>query len=110
MATLSTQKQFPVYPSCYVGWDNSPRRGADGIVFINGSPDTFELDLRRAFERACARPPADRLVFIDAWNEWAEGNHLEPDRRYGRAYLETVRRVAAEYALQRGLPGELAAH
>ena len=81
-------------PSCYVSWDNSPRRGRNGIVYLNGSPERFEKDLEQFVADAQALPPESRLVFVNAWNEWAEGNHLEPDQRYGLAYLEAVRRVA----------------
>jgi len=81
-------------PCCYVSWDNSPRRGRNGIVYLNGSPERFEKDLEQFVADAQALPPESRLVFVNAWNEWAEGNHLEPDQRYGLAYLEAVRRVA----------------
>jgi hypothetical protein len=95
MRALGAARAFPAYPCCYVAWDNSPRRGADGIILVDGSPAAFEAALRDAVARAGGRPPGDRLVFINAWNEWAEGNHLEPDQRQGRSYLEAVRRVVA---------------
>jgi hypothetical protein len=76
-----------------VGWDNTPRRGAEGIVLINATPSVFERHLRHAVERVSDRPFDERLVFLNAWNEWAEGNHLEPDQRHGLARLEAVRRV-----------------
>jgi hypothetical protein len=84
-----------VHPCCYVSWDNSPRRGAQGIIIINSSPARFERALKAAVLRAESLPPEARLVFVNAWNEWAEGNHLEPDREHGRAYLDAVRRVVS---------------
>jgi hypothetical protein len=78
---------------CYVSWDNSPRRGRNGIIYINGSPETFEKDLELYISDAQAQPPESRLVFINAWNEWAEGNHLEPCQRWGLAYLEATRQA-----------------
>lgn len=87
-------RTYPHYPCCYVGWDNSPRRGANGIVFINPAMDQFERDLAAKVEAAHKSP--GKLVFINAWNEWAEGNHLEPDLKHGHAYLEAVRRVMSK--------------
>jgi hypothetical protein len=84
-----------VHPCCYVSWDNSPRRGAQGIVMVNGSPERFEQALKATVMRADSLPPEARLVFVNAWNEWAEGNHLEPDREHGHAYLDAVRRVVS---------------
>ena len=85
----------PVYPSVYVSWDNSPRRGKNGIIFVNGSPKNFEAALRSAIDCTRLLPADERFVFINAWNEWAEGNHLEPDQRYGNAYLAAVARTVA---------------
>jgi hypothetical protein len=76
-----------------VGWDNTPRRGEHGVVFANSTPQVFEQALRATVTSAADTPFEERLVFLNAWNEWAEGNHLEPDRRHGVEYLEAVRRV-----------------
>jgi len=87
-------RDYPYYPCVFVSWDNTPRRGEDGIVFINATPDAFEAGLREAIRSVAQRPTERRLVFVNAWNEWAEGNYLEPDTVRGRAYLEAVRRCA----------------
>jgi lipopolysaccharide biosynthesis protein len=92
----SRQRDFPVYPCIFVSWDNTPRRGDNGIVFVNATPEVFESGLGDLVQSAQAKPYEDRLVFINAWNEWAEGNHLEPDLKHGLAYLEAVRRVNSE--------------
>ena len=73
-------------------WDNTPRRQRDGTIFLNASPAVFRASLRDCFMRARTMlPPGQRFVFVNAWNEWAEGNHLEPGQRWGRAYLEATR-------------------
>ncbi len=82
-------------PCVFVGWDNSPRRGENGIILVNQSPAVFETMLRRAVKSVAHKPQTERLVFLNAWNEWAEGNHLEPDLRYGHAFLEVVKRNAS---------------
>jgi lipopolysaccharide biosynthesis protein len=85
--------EFPVYPCVFVGWDNSPRRGRGGIIIVNASAETFGASLGDAIGSVSNRPREDRLVLLNAWNEWAEGNHLEPDRKNGLRYLEAVRRL-----------------
>ena len=75
-------------------WDNSPRTGRRGTIFTHSSPREYELWLHAAAESTYQnQPPGERLLFVNAWNEWAEGAHLEPDQRYGRQFLEATRRV-----------------
>lgn len=77
-------------------WDNTPRRKNKSHIFNNATPELYEIWLRSAREWTKKNhAPGERMVFINAWNEWAEGTHLEPDRKYGRAYLEATRRVAS---------------
>jgi lipopolysaccharide biosynthesis protein len=80
-----------VYPCVVPNWDNTPRSGANGLVLHESSPELFRTQLRKALALARARPPGSRLVFVKAWNEWAEGNHLEPDLRYGHGYLQVIK-------------------
>jgi glycosyltransferase involved in cell wall biosynthesis len=79
------------YDTVFPSWDNTPRRGEDGWVLHNSTPEAYEQWLRLALERTLGRPPGQRVVFLNAWNEWAEGCHLEPDRRDGLAYLKATR-------------------
>jgi lipopolysaccharide biosynthesis protein len=76
------------------GWDNSPRRARNAFIFRDGTPELYERWLRSLVQDAADTLQGDeRLVFVNAWNEWAEGNHLEPDSRWGRAYLEATARA-----------------
>lgn len=93
---MARQRDFPFIRSVFVGWDNTPRRGENAIVVVNSNPDHFERALREAVDEAERASKADGLVFINAWNEWAEGNHLEPDQKFGRAYLSRVKMVASQ--------------
>ncbi len=99
IATDSMRRQdrdYPFHPCVMVSWDNTPRRGENGIVFINSTPEAFERNLRAAADSVTEDPPAHRLIFVNAWNEWAEGNHLEPDVLFGLGWLEAVHRVARD--------------
>lgn len=90
-ATASNQAIPCVMPN----WDNTPRSGARGVVLENATPKAFGIAIDRALARCEQRKGSDNLLFIKSWNEWGEGNHLEPNRRYGRGYLEVLRdRVA----------------
>lgn len=84
---------FPLYRTAMPGWDNTPRRGRQAVVFHGASPGAYEEWLRALVKAARRGHPDQRLVFVNAWNEWAEGAHLEPDTRFGTAYLEATRRA-----------------
>jgi len=79
------------YPCVGHTWDNTPRSGLNGVVYVNSTPAMFKSTVSRASAQLTDRPPEDQLLFIKSWNEWAEGNHLEPDLRYGHAWLEALR-------------------
>lgn len=79
-------------PCVYPNWDNTPRSGKRGLVLRGSSPEGFETNVRQAVRRLADRPPQERLLWVKSWNEWAEGNHLEPDLEHGRAWLEALRR------------------
>ncbi|WP_150275852.1 glycoside hydrolase family 99-like domain-containing protein [Paenibacillus tepidiphilus] len=79
-----------IFPGAYVNWDNTPRLGTRGQSCIGASPRKFGHYLSRQMERAKTLYQSE-FLFINAWNEWAEGAFLEPDERNGFAYLEEVR-------------------
>jgi lipopolysaccharide biosynthesis protein len=85
---------YTLFKSVMPGWDNTPRRQDAPRIFINSSPEAYEYWLGKAVEHMVGNYQGDeRLVFINAWNEWGEGAHLEPDHRYGRRFLESTRNV-----------------
>lgn len=89
--TIDTSiKEFPgITPS----WDNAPRRlGKDFAAFVNSTPKTYGTWLRKILDLFIPFSKEENFVFINAWNEWAEGNHLEPDQKWGLKYLEETKR------------------
>jgi len=85
----------PEFPVVVSNWDSTPRFGRHGFVLTGGTPQLFEEAMRRAVDSTQELPPEQRVVFLKSWNEWAEGNYVEPDRRHGDAYLRAV--AAAVY-------------
>ncbi|MBV9653029.1 MAG: glycoside hydrolase family 99-like domain-containing protein [Acetobacteraceae bacterium] len=89
----------PFFPSVMPGWDNTPRRMADFTAFDGATPGAFQAWLEAAIRLSREHNSGDeRLVFINAWNEWAEGAYLEPDRYLGHANLEAVRNALVAHA------------
>jgi lipopolysaccharide biosynthesis protein len=91
MLSLRKSLKHPTIPSIFVGWDNTPRRGEKAIIMTNADPEYYQRELSSLIDEQNTKPFAERLVFVNAWNEWAEGNHLEPDAMHGRRYLEATR-------------------
>jgi Glycosyltransferase WbsX len=88
---------FPYFPGVCPSWDNEARKPKRGFSLYGSTPRKYGNWLRAASEQALnASSPDERIVFINAWNEWAEGAYLEPDRHYGFAYLAETRRALEE--------------
>jgi lipopolysaccharide biosynthesis protein len=86
-----------VHRTAMPGWDNAARRPNHALTFIRATPEIYEVWLRELVARTVEkRVPEERLLFINAWNEWAEAAHLEPDQRYGRQYLEATKRALTD--------------
>lgn len=82
------------FRTVFTSWDNTARRKRGGTVFLNGTPENYEWWLSQAIAKTRSNfPGKQNLVFINAWNEWAEGAHLEPDQKYGRRFLEATARA-----------------
>lgn len=78
------------YPGAFVRWDNSPRHGDRARIFVGETPEKFQKYMTEQIKRARDVYHKDKL-FVYAWNEWAEGGYLEPDKEYGYAYLEAIK-------------------
>jgi len=87
---------IPYFCHVSIGWDNNARYPAGYLtpMVMNSSPATFEVFLQDAKKWTDKNhPKGPKLITLNSWNEWTEGSYLEPDRKYGYAYLEAVRRV-----------------
>jgi hypothetical protein len=77
-------------------WDNTARSGQNGLVLHGSTPELFRILVNEAIGIVKEFPPEQQLVFVKSWNEWAEGNHLEPDLKYGKRYLEVIREATGK--------------
>ncbi|RKI92363.1 hypothetical protein D7V94_06690 [Parablautia intestinalis] len=85
---LSEPPKDNTYYGAFVGYDDTPRRGIEGVVVENGSPELFGDFLTKLMAKNAAQ--GNDITFINAWNEWGEGMHLEPDQKYGLGFLEQI--------------------
>jgi len=82
---------YKCYPSITPGWDNSARKKRKGAILLDSTPQLFSAWLEDVLGKFKPYSKEENFIFINAWNEWAEGNHLEPCQKWGRAYLEAFR-------------------
>jgi hypothetical protein len=90
------KKPYDVFPCVIPNWDNTARSGLNGLVLNNSTPRLFEQHLKDALKSVQDKPYDKRIIFIKSWNEWAEGNHLEPDAKFGMQHLKAVKKVLSE--------------
>lgn len=81
-----------VFPTLIPNWDHTPRSGRGGWVLKNCTPDLFEKHIRNTLDKIGQKEESSKIVFLKSWNEWGEGNYMEPDSEWGNSYLETLKR------------------
>ncbi len=93
IANSTPYPTYTYYPTVCPSWDNSVRRKENGVIFKESTPRKYEDWLKATLLREHVRGGTEGFVFVNAWNEWAEGNHLEPCQKWGRAYMEATLRA-----------------
>lgn len=86
----------PIFPGAFVDWDNSPRRGTSGFIITGAHPTKFKSYFGKLVEKTKNQYKTD-YIFINAWNEWAEGAYLEPDNENRYGYLESIKNVLESF-------------
>jgi hypothetical protein len=84
-----------IFEGAYINWDNTARYGKKATIYSHVSPEQFKQYLTQLFRQLEQKKPSN-IIFMNAWNEWAEGAYLEPDEQYGFAYLEKLKEVISE--------------
>ena len=93
---IRNDPELPVYPGAFVDWDNTARYGKRARLFKDANPERFEHWFSQLVDTMEARDLPEDFIFLNAWNEWAEGAYLEPDEKYGYGYLHAIRRQLAQ--------------
>jgi len=87
-----------VIPSIVPNWDHSPRTGKRGFILNNSTPDLFKKHVKEVLKTVELKPLEKRIICLKSWNEWAEGNYMEPDQKFGHGYLNALRSCLIEFA------------
>lgn len=85
-----------VYPTIMPGYDRTARIGNAEGIFVNNTPENFKVHVKAAVDIVKNKQPEHQIVFLNAWNEWAEGCYVEPDMTYGHGYLNAIREAIEE--------------
>jgi len=82
-----------IYPTIIPNWDTSPRKSYGAKIYTNSTPELFEKHVCKIVDIIKNKSDKDKVIFLKSWNEWAEGNYMEPDLKYGKGYVEALSRV-----------------
>jgi hypothetical protein len=85
-----------IIPSLIPNWDHTPRSGKKGCVYQDATPELFQKHVTKALNVIKHKRPNRQILFLKSWNEWGEGNYMEPDLKYGKGYINALRSSLAE--------------
>ena len=97
IASVSDNEKTDVYHSIFLEWDNTARYKEGATIYQGCTPERFEFWLDKLCRKVLESGTGEKIIFINAWNEWAEGTYLEPDEKNGYGYLEAVKRCVEKY-------------
>lgn len=83
-------------PVIVPNWDWSPRRGAGGLIFTDSTPSLFKQHVKQALELIKRKPKNKQILILKSWNEWGEGNYMEPDLKFGKGYIQALKEALEE--------------
>ena len=86
-----------VYPTLLPQWDRTPRAGNKADPMTGSTPKKFQATVEKALQLVKDKHPEHQILFLKAWNEWGEGNYVEPDLKYGHGWLNAIREAIAKY-------------
>jgi Glycosyltransferase WbsX len=93
----NSDSEVDTIPAIIPNWDHTPRSGLYGTVLAGSTPELFKKHVGQVFESIKAKPKENQLVFLKSWNEWGEGNYIEPDIKDGLSYLKAMQEAIREF-------------
>lgn len=93
-----TEEEFEndMLPCVVPQWDHTPRNGWNGTMFVNATPKLFYMQVKKALKAIENKPNDRKIIFLKSWNEWGEGNFMEPDLTFGRGFCDALRSALDE--------------
>jgi hypothetical protein len=91
-------KRDRIFPTIYPNWDTSPRMGVVATILKGSTPELFKKHVKRILQLISNKKDNDKVIFLKSWNEWAEGNYIEPDLKYGTRYIKALKEALDEIA------------
>lgn len=91
------ERKENVIPEILPNWDYTPRRGAGGLILKDAHPNLFKILTMKALELIKDKPKDKQIIFLKSWNEWGEGNYMEPDISIGKGYINVLNEAITEY-------------
>ena len=85
-----------VIPAIIPCWDHTPRSGKNGSILLNSTPNLFKQQVSLALRTIANKPDELKILFLKSWNEWAEGNYMEPDLKFGKGYIKALKEALEE--------------
>lgn len=79
-----------LYPTILPNFDHSPRSGRNGLILKNSTPEAFQKHVRATLNATQNKDSEENIIFLRSWNEWAEGNYMEPDMKFGKQYIDAL--------------------
>lgn len=90
---FETVRKENIFPTIYPNWDVTPRRGFIGTILKGATPELFYQHALQVFKSLSKRENENQIVFLKSWNEWGEGNYMEPDLTFGKGYIEALKKA-----------------
>lgn len=85
------EKEQYIFPTIIPNWDHTPRSSKRGLVFHNSTPNLFMNHVLKILEIVRRKPKDNQIIFLKSWNEWGEGNYMEPDLKFGKQYIQKLK-------------------
>lgn len=93
------EKNYNIFPTMMPNWDHTPRSGIKGDLYEKSTPELFQKHAEQVLSLVSKKPKKYQIIFLKSWNEWGEGNYMEPDLKFGKGYIYALRNALKKYKI-----------